>query len=50
MWEAMGVALHVAETMLDRKQSHYLDYNYLDEQRGAYKNWCGALTNTRNSD
>lgn len=37
IWEAMGVPFHLAETMLGHKvhtgvQSHYLDYDYLDEQ------------------
>ena len=55
MWEAMGVPFHVAETMLGHKvhtgvQSHYLDYDYLDEQRVAYLSWCYALTKIRNKE
>ncbi|CAK2786679.1 MULTISPECIES: tyrosine-type recombinase/integrase [Vibrio] len=48
MWEAIGVPFHVAETMLGHKvhngvQSHYLDYDYLEEQRDAYKTWSAVL-------
>ncbi|EGR0763353.1 tyrosine-type recombinase/integrase [Vibrio parahaemolyticus] len=48
IWEAKGVPYHVAETMLGHKvhtgvQSHYLDYDYLDEQREAYDMWTKIL-------
>lgn len=48
IWEAKGVPYHVAETMLGHKvhtgvQSHYLDYDYLDEQREAYEMWAKIL-------
>ncbi len=48
IWEAKGVPYHVAETMLGHKvhtgvQSHYLDYDYLDEQREAYEMWTKIL-------
>lgn len=48
MWEAMGVPFHVAETMLGHKvhrgvQSHYLDYDYLDEQRESYGLWAAFI-------
>lgn len=48
IWEAMGVPYHVAETMLGHKvhtgvQSHYLDYDYLEEQKIAYLNWSNFL-------
>ncbi|ELK2254876.1 integrase [Vibrio vulnificus] len=44
IWESMGVPYHVAETMLGHKvhigvQSHYLDYDYLNEQFKAYEDW-----------
>lgn len=52
IWEAMDVPFHVAETMLGHKvhrgvQSHYLDYDYLDEQREAYASWCSELTDSK---
>ncbi|CAH8235642.1 tyrosine-type recombinase/integrase [Vibrio aestuarianus] len=48
IWESQGTPYHVGETMLGHKvhtgvQSHYLDYDYLDEQRIAYENWCSVL-------
>ncbi|OEE41575.1 tyrosine-type recombinase/integrase [Vibrio anguillarum] len=51
MWEAMGVPFHVAETMLGHKvhrgvQSHYLDYDYLSEQKEAYRDWSEVLVGT----
>ncbi|HAS6220132.1 TPA: DUF4102 domain-containing protein [Vibrio vulnificus] len=50
IWESMGVPYHVAETMLGHKvhtgvQSHYLDYDYLEEQRDAYVLWSSVLGN-----
>lgn len=55
IWEAMGVPFHVAETMLGHKvhtgvQSHYLDYDYLDEQREAYENWSSKLAEVVRGD
>ncbi|MGL4223869.1 MAG: tyrosine-type recombinase/integrase [Vibrio sp.] len=48
IWEAHRVAYHVGEAMLGHKihtgvQSHYVDYDYLDEQMEAYENWCNVL-------
>lgn len=48
IWESMGVQYHVGETMLGHKvhtgvQSHYLDYDYIDEQREAYEGWCEII-------
>ncbi|MFV0449831.1 MAG: tyrosine-type recombinase/integrase [Vibrio sp.] len=48
IWESLGIPHNVAEVMLGHKvhtgvQSHYLDYNYLDEQREAYEKWCVIL-------
>lgn len=48
IWESLGIPHNVAEVMLGHKvhtgvQSHYLDYNYLDEQRDAYELWCSIL-------
>ncbi|WED23045.1 integrase arm-type DNA-binding domain-containing protein [Vibrio sp. JC009] len=48
IWESHGVPYHVGETMLGHKvhtgvQSHYLDYDYIEEQRLAYKRWCAVL-------
>jgi integrase len=48
IWERMGIKYHVSETMLGHKvhtgvQSHYLDYDYLDEQREAYDKWCAVI-------
>lgn len=48
IWESQGVGYNVAEAMLGHKvhtgvQSHYLDYEYLEEQRVAYENWCSVL-------
>ena len=48
IWESLGIPHNVAEVMLGHKvhtgvQSHYLDYNYLDEQRDAYEKWCEIL-------
>ncbi|HCZ9557170.1 site-specific integrase [Vibrio cholerae] len=50
IWESMGIPYHVAETMLGHKvhtgvQSHYLDYDYLKEQRDAYVLWSKVLGN-----
>ncbi|MFA0615539.1 integrase family protein [Vibrio splendidus] len=47
IWEVKGVQ-NVAETMLGHKvhrgvQSHYLDCDYLDEQREAYESWCKSV-------
>lgn len=52
IWESMGVPYHVGETMLGHKvhtgvQSHYLDYDYIDEQREAYEEWCEIITGKR---
>lgn len=49
IWESQGVPYHVGETMLGHKvhtgvQSHYLDYDYINEQRLAYEQWCKILT------
>ncbi|HDY7815821.1 TPA: site-specific integrase [Vibrio vulnificus] len=51
IWESMGVPYHVAETMLGHKvhtgvQSHYLDYDYLNEQKVFYLKWTQKLTKT----
>lgn len=48
IWESIGIKYHVAEVMLGHKvhtgvQSHYLDYNYLEEQREGYELWCGVI-------
>ncbi|HDY7881543.1 TPA: tyrosine-type recombinase/integrase [Vibrio vulnificus] len=48
IWESMGVPYHVAETMLGHKvhsgvQSHYLDYDYIEEQRSAYLHWVNVV-------
>ncbi len=48
IWESHGVPYHVGETMLGHKvhtgvQSHYLDYDYINEQRLAYEQWCKVL-------
>ncbi len=48
IWESMGIQYHVGETMLGHKvhvgvQSHYLDYDYLDQQREAYEKWCDVI-------
>ncbi|MER0354950.1 tyrosine-type recombinase/integrase [Vibrio vulnificus] len=48
IWESMGVPYYVAETMLGHKvhsgvQSHYLDYDYLIEQREAYEKWTKII-------
>ncbi|ENI8057920.1 integrase arm-type DNA-binding domain-containing protein [Vibrio vulnificus] len=48
IWESMGVPYHVAETMLGHKvhtgvQSHYLDYDYLEQQLEAYQKWSDIV-------
>ncbi|EPC7290615.1 tyrosine-type recombinase/integrase [Vibrio vulnificus] len=48
IWESMGVPYHVAETMLGHKvhtgvQSHYLDYDYMNEQQVAYLKWTSVI-------
>lgn len=50
IWESMGVPYHVAETMLGHKvhtgvQSHYLDYDYLEEQVIYYSEWSNKILN-----
>ncbi|MCX8817011.1 tyrosine-type recombinase/integrase [Vibrio parahaemolyticus] len=48
LWEAMKVDYFVGESMLGHKvhkgvSEHYLDYQYLDEQREAYEKWSDAI-------
>jgi integrase len=48
IWEQLGISYHVSETMLGHKvhtgiRSHYLDYDYLEEQREAYRRWCDVI-------
>ncbi|NIY91161.1 tyrosine-type recombinase/integrase [Vibrio diazotrophicus] len=48
-WESAGFNPKVSDVMLGHKvhtgtKKHYLDYDYLDEQRECYSKWCGFIT------
>ncbi|CAH7224207.1 Integrase [Vibrio chagasii] len=49
-WEKLQFPPFVSETMLGHKvhtgvRAHYIDYDYLDEQRECYEVWCGYIKN-----
>ena len=49
-WERLGFRFHVSESMLGHKVhkgvvEHYVDYQYVDEQRECYEKWCDYIIN-----